>query len=125
MTSIVETAGEIRPFHVDIPDAALEDLRRPVAATNRPERDGHGVPLAMIQRLARYGGGTTTGARPRRLTAVGGERVELLRRSSARRRSFARPSSTPPPAHGHEDPPELRQQVRRFLEPPEAYLNER
>ena len=28
-------------------------------------------------------------------------------------------------AHGHEDTPELRQQVRRFLEPPEAYLNER
>jgi hypothetical protein len=26
--------------------------------------------------------------------------------------------------HGHEDTPELRQQVRRFLEPPEAYSNE-
>lgn len=27
--------------------------------------------------------------------------------------------------HGHEDTPELRQQVRRFLEPPEAYSNSR
>jgi uncharacterized protein DUF1059 len=26
--------------------------------------------------------------------------------------------------HGHEDTPEPRQQVRRFLEPPEAYSNE-
>jgi hypothetical protein len=26
--------------------------------------------------------------------------------------------------HGHEDTPELRQQVRRFLEPPEACSNE-
>jgi hypothetical protein len=26
--------------------------------------------------------------------------------------------------HGHEDTPELRQQVREFLEPPEAYSNE-
>jgi hypothetical protein len=26
--------------------------------------------------------------------------------------------------HGHEDTPELRQQVRRFLEPPEAHSNE-
>jgi hypothetical protein len=55
MTSTVETAGDIRPFHVDIPDAALEDLRRRVAATNWPEKDRRGVPLAMIQSLARYG----------------------------------------------------------------------
>jgi hypothetical protein len=34
MTSIVETAGDIRPFRVDIPDAALEVLRRRVAAMN-------------------------------------------------------------------------------------------
>jgi hypothetical protein len=28
MSSTVEAAIEIRPFHVDIPDQALEDLRR-------------------------------------------------------------------------------------------------
>jgi pimeloyl-ACP methyl ester carboxylesterase len=59
MSSTVETAVEIRPFHVDIPDEALEDLRRRIAATNWPEQEtvadqSQGVPLAMIQKLARY-----------------------------------------------------------------------
>jgi hypothetical protein len=59
MSTTVETATEIRPFHVDISDEALEDLRRRVAATNWPEREtvadqSQGVPLAMIQELARY-----------------------------------------------------------------------
>jgi pimeloyl-ACP methyl ester carboxylesterase len=59
--STVETAVEIRPFHVDIPDEALEDLRRRIAATNWPEKEtvadqSQGVPLAMIQKLARYWG---------------------------------------------------------------------
>ena len=49
----------IRPFHVDIPEEALDDLRRRIAATNWPEREtvadqSQGVPLAMIQTLARY-----------------------------------------------------------------------
>jgi pimeloyl-ACP methyl ester carboxylesterase len=49
----------IRPFHVDIPDEALEDLRRRISATNWPEKEtvadqSQGVPLAMIQELARY-----------------------------------------------------------------------
>ena len=59
MNSTIETAMEIRPFHVDIPDEALEDLRRRIAATNWPEKEtvadqSQGVPLAMIQKLARY-----------------------------------------------------------------------
>jgi pimeloyl-ACP methyl ester carboxylesterase len=59
MTSTVETATDIRPFHVDIPDEALEDLRRRIAATQWPEKEtvadqSQGVPLAMIQNLARY-----------------------------------------------------------------------
>jgi len=50
---------EIRPFHVDFPDEALEDLRRRIAATRWPERetvddDSQGVPLATMQDLARY-----------------------------------------------------------------------
>src|SRR5215813_10088411 len=59
MSSTVETAMEIRPFHVHIPDEALEDLRRRIAATNWPEKEtvadqSQGVPLAMIQELAGY-----------------------------------------------------------------------
>jgi pimeloyl-ACP methyl ester carboxylesterase len=60
MSSTVDSAIEIRPFHVEIPDEALEDLRRRIAATNWPEKEtvadeSQGVPLAMIQKLARYG----------------------------------------------------------------------
>jgi pimeloyl-ACP methyl ester carboxylesterase len=59
MSSTVETATEIRPFRVDVPEEALEDLRRRIAATNWPEKEtvvdqSQGVPLAMIQELARY-----------------------------------------------------------------------
>jgi pimeloyl-ACP methyl ester carboxylesterase len=59
MSSTVETGIEIRPFHVNISDEALEDLRRRIAATNWPEKEtvadeSQGVPLAMIQTLARY-----------------------------------------------------------------------
>src|SRR5512134_3028676 len=57
--STVETATEIRPFRVDVSDEALENLRRRVAATNWPEKEtvadqSQGVPLAMVQELARY-----------------------------------------------------------------------
>jgi pimeloyl-ACP methyl ester carboxylesterase len=57
--SAVETVTEVRPFHVDIPEEALDDLRRRIAATNWPEKEtvgdqSQGVPLAMIQTLARY-----------------------------------------------------------------------
>jgi pimeloyl-ACP methyl ester carboxylesterase len=59
MSSTVETASEIRPFQVEVPDEALEDLRRRIAATNWPEKEtvtdqSQGVPLVMIQKLARY-----------------------------------------------------------------------
>jgi pimeloyl-ACP methyl ester carboxylesterase len=59
MSSTVETATEIRPFQVDISVEALEGLRRRIVATNWPEKEtvadqSQGVPLAMIQELARY-----------------------------------------------------------------------
>jgi pimeloyl-ACP methyl ester carboxylesterase len=59
MSSTVETATEIRPFQVDVSDEALHDLRRRIAATQWPEKEtvadqSQGVPLAMIQKLARY-----------------------------------------------------------------------
>jgi hypothetical protein len=59
MGSTVETAKDLRPFHVDVPQEALDDLRRRIGATNWPEKEtvadqSQGVPLAMIQKLARY-----------------------------------------------------------------------
>jgi pimeloyl-ACP methyl ester carboxylesterase len=59
MSTAVETATEIRPFRADIPDDALTDLRRRIAATQWPDKEtvadeSQGVPLAMIQELARY-----------------------------------------------------------------------
>jgi pimeloyl-ACP methyl ester carboxylesterase len=61
MSSTVETASDIRPFHVGIPNEALEDLRRRIAATQWPEKEtvadqSQGVPLATMQELARYWG---------------------------------------------------------------------
>jgi len=49
----------IRPFTIEIPEAELEDLRARIAATRFPEKetvedDSQGVPLALIQDLARY-----------------------------------------------------------------------
>ena len=57
--SVEKTA--IRPFHVDIPEAKLTDLRRRLYATRLPEREtvsdmSQGVPLATIEKLARYWG---------------------------------------------------------------------
>jgi pimeloyl-ACP methyl ester carboxylesterase len=59
MSSTVETPSDIRPFHVDVPQEELDDLRRRIGATNWPEKEtvadqSQGVPLAMIQKLARY-----------------------------------------------------------------------
>ena len=49
----------IRPFTIDVPEADLEDLRARIAATRWPEKetvedDSQGVPLAVMQDLARY-----------------------------------------------------------------------
>jgi pimeloyl-ACP methyl ester carboxylesterase len=54
-----ELAGSdtIRPFHADVPQAALDDLRRRIADTRWPEREidpSQGVRLETIQALARY-----------------------------------------------------------------------
>jgi pimeloyl-ACP methyl ester carboxylesterase len=51
--------AEIRPFRVNIPQTALDDLRRRLRATNWPEKEpvtdhSQGVPLAAMQELARY-----------------------------------------------------------------------
>ena len=51
----------VRPFRIDVPEAALVDLRRRVLATRWPDREtvidqSQGVQLAKIQALARYWG---------------------------------------------------------------------
>src|SRR3954452_14395122 len=58
MTTVEQQAG-IRPFHVEVSDEALEDLRRRIAATRWPSRElvedrSQGVQLATMQELARY-----------------------------------------------------------------------
>jgi len=61
MTSRVETPTEIRPFHVEIPEKQLDDLRRRIEATRLPSKElvedrSQGVQLATIQELATYWG---------------------------------------------------------------------
>jgi pimeloyl-ACP methyl ester carboxylesterase len=59
--TVERPAGDttIRPFTVEIPEADLEDLQARIAATRFPERetvedDSQGVPLAVMEDLARY-----------------------------------------------------------------------
>jgi pimeloyl-ACP methyl ester carboxylesterase len=61
--AVAERAGSdqtvIRPFHVDVPESELTDLRRRIQATKFPEREPvsdatQGVQLATVQALARY-----------------------------------------------------------------------
>ncbi|TMB50120.1 MAG: epoxide hydrolase [Chloroflexi bacterium] len=51
--------GMIRPFQIDVPQDAVDDMHRRIAATRWPDRetvddDSQGVPLALMQELARY-----------------------------------------------------------------------
>jgi hypothetical protein len=59
MSSTVETAAQTQPFHVEIPEERLDDLRRRIAATRWPSEElvddrSQGGQLATIQELARY-----------------------------------------------------------------------
>ena len=55
----VESATEIRPFHLEIPEEQLDDLHRRIAATRWPSKElvedrSQGVQLEALQALARY-----------------------------------------------------------------------
>ncbi len=55
------TDTSVRPFRIDFPEDALDDMRRRISATRWPERetvtdDSQGVPLATMQELAHYWG---------------------------------------------------------------------
>ncbi len=59
MSSTVATATEIKPFHVEIPEEQIEDLRRRIEATRWPTKElvedrSQGVQLATLKELARY-----------------------------------------------------------------------
>jgi pimeloyl-ACP methyl ester carboxylesterase len=59
MSSAVETATEIRPFHIEVPEEQIDDLRRRIAATRWPSKElvddqSQGVQAKLLQELARY-----------------------------------------------------------------------
>ncbi len=59
MSTIVQTATDIRPFNIEIPGEALDELRHRIAATRLPSSElvadrSQGVQLATIRALARY-----------------------------------------------------------------------
>ena len=59
MSTTVETGTAIRPFSVEFPEQAIDDLRRRVGATRWPSKElvpdrSQGVQLATAQALARY-----------------------------------------------------------------------
>jgi pimeloyl-ACP methyl ester carboxylesterase len=58
MSTAVDTATEIRPFHVEFADEEVAELRRRIAATRWPSKElvddrSQGVQLAALQELAR------------------------------------------------------------------------
>ena len=59
MSTTVETAAAIRPFHVDFGEEQIDDLRRRIAATRWPSKElvadrSQGIQLAAAQAIARY-----------------------------------------------------------------------
>jgi pimeloyl-ACP methyl ester carboxylesterase len=59
MSTTVETATEIRPFRVEIPEEQIDELRRRIASTRWPSRElvedrSQGVQLATLKALADY-----------------------------------------------------------------------
>ena len=55
----IESATDVRPFHIEVPEEELDDLRRRIAATRWPSKElvddrSQGVQLATMQALARY-----------------------------------------------------------------------
>ena len=62
MSTPVETAIDIRPFHAEFPDEQLADLRQRIAATRWPSKElvddrSQGVQSATLHALARYWAG--------------------------------------------------------------------
>ena len=90
-TSDTSGATAIRPFEVDIPEEALEDLRRRIAATRWPGKElvadrSQGVQLATIQALTGYWASdydwrkceARLNALPQFKTEIGGEDIHFI-----------------------------------------------
>src|SRR5262245_6319964 len=61
MSTAVQASTDIRPFHIETPEATIDDLRRRIAATRWPSKElagdrSQGVQLEALQALARYWG---------------------------------------------------------------------
>jgi pimeloyl-ACP methyl ester carboxylesterase len=59
MSAATQASTDVRPFHVDIPEEKLDDLRKRIGATRWPSKElaadrSQGVQLAALQALARY-----------------------------------------------------------------------
>jgi pimeloyl-ACP methyl ester carboxylesterase len=57
MSTTLETATEVRPFHIEFSDEQIDDLRRRIAATRWTSKeldDSQGVELATLKALADY-----------------------------------------------------------------------
>src|SRR5215510_1487443 len=81
----------VRPFHVDIPQTALDDLRRRIAATRWPDREtvpdrSQGAQLAPLQSLVNYWGTqydwrkaeAKLNARPQFMTTIDGLDIHFI-----------------------------------------------
>ena len=71
MGTAAETATDVRPFQVEIPEEELVELRRRIEATRWPSEElvadrSQGGQLATLPTLARYWASGSTGARLRR-----------------------------------------------------------
>jgi hypothetical protein len=102
MSSTVETAVEIRPFHVDVPQEELDDLRRRIGATRFADEEtvgdqSQGVQSATIQELARYWATeydwrkceARLNALPQFVTEIDGLNIHFINVREARRRVAA------------------------------------
>src|SRR2546423_13898201 len=91
MSTIIDTATDIRTFSIDIADEQIDDLRRRIAATRWPSKElvedrSQGVQLATIQELARYWAedydfgrvAARLNALPQFTTEIGGGGVPLI-----------------------------------------------
>jgi hypothetical protein len=59
--AVTEHPDTVRPFHINVPEEALADLRRRIAATRWPDREtvadqSQGLQFAKIQPFVRYWG---------------------------------------------------------------------
>jgi pimeloyl-ACP methyl ester carboxylesterase len=87
----LRSSEEIRPYHIKVSEAALNDLRQRVKATRWPDKetvndDSQGVQLATMQKLAKYWGTdydwrkveAKLNALPQFMTTIDGEDIYFI-----------------------------------------------